>query len=443
MNNKANNLSDSKPLFNHPSFRQKRSMPNNHKRKSEQEKLETFETFFDQVFSQPTEEKENIQYDKESTKEGHESRLLFLKEKGIATTFISGAQQLNEVENLKGNIENFIGMAQIPIGLAGPIKINGSGGTGEYFVPLATTEGALVASYNRGMKACRLAGGITTLCVSEGVQRSPFFKFEDLRTVGLFITWVHDHMETIEEIVSKTSRYAKLKGIKTNIEGNSVILTFEYTTGDAAGQNMVTICTDQICKFILSNFEVTPTEWYIESNYSGDKKATALSFSNVRGKKVTSEIVLPRAIVEGVLKTTPEKIAAYWQSSTLAVTQSGSIGAQGHIANGLTALFIACGQDVACISESSVGLTRMETNANGDLYVSVTLPSLIVGTVGGGTSLPTQQECLKMMDCAGVGKARKFAEICCAVSLAGELSIASAMSADHFTSAHKNLGRKS
>jgi hydroxymethylglutaryl-CoA reductase (NADPH) len=113
----------------------------------------------------------------------------------------------------------------------------------------------------------------------------------------------------------------------------------------------------------------------------------------------------------------------------------------GHVANGLTALFIACGQDVACISESSVGLTRMEATENGDLYVSLTLPSLIVGTVGGGTSLPTQKECLELIDCAGPGNARKFAEICCAVALAGELSIASAMSADHFTRAHEKLGR--
>ena len=172
------------------------------------------------------------------------------------------------------------------------------------------------------------------------------------------------------------------------------------------------------------------------------KKATSLSFAHVRGKKVTSEIVLPREIVERVLKTTPEKISKYWQSSTLAVIQSGSIGAQGHVANGLTALFIACGQDVACISESSIGLTRMETNSDGDLYVSVTLPSLIIGTIGGGTILPTQKECLEMLGCSGAGKARKFSEICCAVALAGEISIASAMSADQFTNAHQKFGRK-
>ena len=369
--------------------------------------------------------------------EGQNNRIQFLNKKGSATDNITGKQHFKDlnVSSLKGNIENYIGMAQIPIGLAGPVLVNGTHAIGDFLIPMATTEGALVASYNRGMKACRLSGGITSVCLSEGVQRSPFFKFKNIATVGLFIQWAHEKMTVFREIVKKTSRFALLNNVKTNVEGNTVILTFEYSTGDAAGQNMVTICTDQICKYILENFETKPCEWYIESNYAGDKKATALSFSNVRGKKVTAEIVLPRVVVAKVLKTTPGKIAQYWQASTLAVIQSGAIGAQGHVANGLTAMFIACGQDVACISESAVGITRMEVNRDGNLYVSLTLPSLIVGTVGGGTSLPTQQECLQIMDCAGVGKAKKFAEICCAVALTGEISIAAAMSANHFTSA--------
>ena len=412
---------------------------------SEIEKVKTIESYAKQLLPLSEEEVAALDHSgftNDNTINGQKERIALLEEKELSIDYITAKKHFNSPETLKGNIENYIGMVQIPIGLAGPLLVNGVNAVGDFYVPLATTEGALVASYNRGMKACRLSGGITSVCLVEGIQRSPFFKFDNIVAVGLFIKWVHEKMETFKEIVVNTSRFAQLNEVKTNIEGNSVILTFEYATGDASGQNMVTICTDRICKYILKNFEVTPTEWYIESNYSGDKKATALSFSNVRGKKVTSEIVLPRKIVEGTLKTTPEMISKYWQSSTLAVIQSGSIGAQGHIANGLTALFIACGQDVACISESSVGLTRMETNSDGNLYASLTLPSLIVGTVGGGTGLPTQQECLKMLDCAGVGKARKFAEICCAVSLAGEISIASAMSAGHFTSAHKNLGRK-
>ena len=380
-------------------------------------------------------------YDQSPTKNGFEERLKFLNARNISTKNLSANKEFNKPENYTGNIENFIGMAQIPVGMAGPVLIKGTVANGDFFVPLATTEGALVASYNRGMKACRLSGGITTVCLSEGVQRCPFFKFKTIGEVGLFLMWIRDNMERFSDIVSKTSRFAKLKDLKTTVEGNSVILTFEYTTGDAAGQNMVTICTDQICEFILSNFSITPVHWYIESNYSGDKKATAVSFNNVRGKKVTAEIIIPKDICEETLKSTPELITHYWQSSTLAAIQSGSIGAQGHVANGLTALFLACGQDVACISESSIGLTRMQVNTEGSLYVALTLPSLIVGTVGGGTALSTQKECLEMLGCTGIGSARKFAEICCAIALAGEVSIASAMSANQFTSAHKNLGR--
>lgn len=381
-------------------------------------------------------------YFNEATKEGQRSRLAFLKENGHTIDYISGEKSFDGPEKLKGNIENFIGMAQIPIGLAGPLLVNGLHTSGEFFVPMATTEGTLVASYNRGMKACRMSGGITSVCLIEGVQRTPYFKFDRISTVGKFVMWVHEQLDTFHEIVERTSNHAELREVKTNMEGNSVILTFEYSTGDASGQNMVTICTDRICKYIIENFPVEPKEWYIESNHSGDKKATALSFINVRGKKVTSEVVVPKEVVNNILKTTPEKVVKYWQSSTLAVMQSGAIGAQGHVANGLTAMFIACGQDVACISESSVGVTRMELTENGDLYASLTLPTLMVGTVGGGTGLPTQQECLQLLGCVGKGNARKFAEICCAVALAGEISIASAMSVDHFTNAHENLGRK-
>jgi hydroxymethylglutaryl-CoA reductase (NADPH) len=298
-----------------------------------------------------------------------------------------------------------------------------------------------VASYNRGIKACLLSGGISAVCLTELVQRSPLFKFEDIFTVGRFIVWVDSKIDEFKRIVAKVSKHAKLLDVKTNFEGNSIILTFEYSTGDASGQNMVTICTAAICKYILANFPTKPVEWYIESNFSGDKKATALSFTNVRGKKVTAEIVVKREVIRQVLKTEACKIYKYWRSSTLAVIQSGALGAQSHIANGLTALFIACGQDVACISESAVGLTRMELTAEGDLYLALTMPSLVVGTVGGGTCLPTQREALEMLDCFGNSKAKKFAEICCALALAGELSIASAHSVDHFTSAHQILGR--
>ena len=409
------------------------------------ESISSFENFALQVSPLKKEEidkLDHIPYKNYYTQEGVDNRLEYLEKKGVYLEYITGKKQFNEPESLRGNTENFIGMAQVPIGLAGPLLINGTLAMGDFYVPLATTEGAMVASYNRGMKASRLCGGISSVCLAEGTQRSPFFKFKSIGEIGIFMKWLIDKMKIFDQIISENSNHTKLEDVKTNVEGNSVILTFEYTTGDASGQNMVTICTDKICKYILENSPIKPLEWYIEGNYSGDKKATAVSFTSVRGKKVAAEALLSKEVVEKILRTTPEKMANYWQASTLGVIQSGAYGAQGHVANGLTALFIACGQDVACISESSLGITRMEIDSNGDLYVSLTLPSLIVGTIGGGTGLPTQKESLEMLGCYGTGNARKFAEVCCAVALAGEISIAAAISADQFTKAHKIMGRK-
>ncbi len=412
---------------------------------SDFEENKTIEAYYAQLRPKTAEELaqlENVSLNTANDQEGKQARLQMLQESGANVDVLSGRKPIDSENCFAGNVENFIGMTQVPVGLAGPLLINGTHAEGDFFIPLATTEGALVASYSRGMKACRLSGGITAVSLSEGVQRSPFFKFKDVVTVALFVKWVHIHLGELKEMVKEKSNYAVLNELRTNVEGNSAILTFEFSTGDAAGQNMVTICTDYICRHILENCPIKPLEWYIESNYSGDKKATSLAFTHVRGKKVTTEIVLKKEIVEKVLKTTPDRISKYWQASTLAVVQSGSIGAQGHIANGLTALFIACGQDVACIAETSIGLTRMQITDEGDLYVSLTMPGLIIGTIGGGTNLPTQAECLELLGCRGPGKAKKFAEICCATALAGEISIAAAMSIDHFTRAHENLGRK-
>jgi hydroxymethylglutaryl-CoA reductase (NADPH) len=390
----------------------------------------------DEVFSFPY-------MDLNASEEGTANRLALIQSKNDTNLdFLTGKKAITDFTVMEGNIENFIGMAQIPVGLIGPLKVLGTVADGDYYVPLATSEGALVASYHRGAKACFLAGGVTSVCLVEGVQRSPVFKFKHLGDLGAFLIWVLQQTEEFNRITSENSRFAKLNDVKVNIEGNHIMLTFDYKTGDASGQNMVTICTDAICQFILKNTPIQPELWFLESNYSGDKKATTLSFTNVRGKKVTSEVILPRKVVTDVLKTTPELMTEYWRSSTIGIIQSGAIGAQGHYANGLTALFIATGQDVACVAEAATGITRMEITANGDLYASVTLPNLIVGTVGGGTSLPTQRECLEIMDCYGEGNAQKFAEICGAVILCGELSIAAALSAGHFSMAHQKFGRK-
>ena len=361
---------------------------------------------------------------------------------GRKADYLSGQKIATDLSMFEGNIENYIGMTSVPTGVIGPVLVAGIDAYGEFYVPLATSEGALVASFHRGAKACYLAGGASAVCISEAVQRCPVFKFTDLAALGTFLAWLFPNIDGFSEIVAQHSRYATLLDVKANIEGNQLTLVFDYQTGDASGQNMVTLCTDAVCQYILEHCPVKPVSWYIEGNFSGDKKATAVSFTHVRGKKVTAEIVLPKAVVAEVLKTTPSAMADYWRTSTISAIQSGAIGAQGHYANGLAALFLATGQDVACVAEAATGITRMECDPEGDLYASITLPNLIVGTVGGGTGLPTQRECLEMMDCYGPGKANKFAEICAAVLLAGELSIAAALAAGHFSAAHKNLGRK-
>ena len=339
------------------------------------------------------------------------------------------------------NIENFIGTVKIPIGLAGPLRVRGLFAQGDYYVPLATTEAALVASYTRGAQAITLAGGCSAATISEGVTRAPVFAFDSLIEVGKFVLWVSEHWRTFREIAASTTRHGNLIRTRLNVEGNRVYLIFEYTTGDASGQNMVTIATHAVCRFILEQTPVQPAYWFVEANMSGDKKASHMSFQNVRGKKVTAEVTLTADILEGHLKSSAERMLNFYGASLTGGVMSGTIGIQGHYSNGMAALYIACGQDAACVAESAVGVSRIEPVENGGLYAAVTLPNVIVGTVGGGTGLPSQNACLDILKLSGPGKASAFAEVCAALVLAGELSISAALASDHFAQAHQALAR--
>ncbi|MBL7825134.1 MAG: hydroxymethylglutaryl-CoA reductase [Saprospiraceae bacterium] len=348
-------------------------------------------------------------------------------------------------DSLKGNIENYIGMTQVPTGIMGPLAIGGKYANGNFMIPMATTEGALVASYNRGAKACTLSGGVQVVCMEEKVQRCPLYRFQSLKEALEFVAFIESQTPVLKQKVSEVSRFAKLLEIIPTVEGNQVTLSFEYFTGDAAGQNMVTISTQHLSEWITANAPVSPVFWYIENNMSGDKKAVSNAFFRTRGKRVSAEITVPREIVAKILKSTPEALERYYENATLSAIQSGAIGINGHYANGLAAIFMACGQDVACVAEAAIGINRFEVTpqkVGGDLYFSVTLPNLIVGTVGGGTRLFTQAQCLEMIGCNGTGTANKFAEICAAAVLAGELSIIAALAEGHFTQAHKILGRR-
>jgi hydroxymethylglutaryl-CoA reductase (NADPH) len=339
------------------------------------------------------------------------------------------------------NIENFIGTVKLPVGLAGPLRVNGLFAQGDYYVPLATTEAALVASYNRGAQLITRAGGATTVLLSEGVSRAPGFAFRDLREAGTFVAWATTQLDRFKAEAATTTRHGTLVDMQVTVEGNHVYLRFDYHTGDAAGQNMVTIATQAICDYILTSTPVQPAYSFVEANLSGDKKASAQSYLSVRGRKVTAEVVLPGELVESGLHTTTERMVDYWRMSALGGVLSGTIGVQGHYANGLAALYIACGQDAACVSESAVGVTRFEQTSDGGLYAAVTLPNLIVGTVGGGTGLPSQQAGLKIMGLAGAGHARALAEVAAALTLGGEISIIGALCAGHFSRAHQQLAR--
>jgi hydroxymethylglutaryl-CoA reductase (NADPH) len=348
-----------------------------------------------------------------------------------------------QMTQYRHNIENFIGTVKVPVGLAGPLRINGLHAQGDYYVPLATTEAALVASYSRGARLMSQSGGCAAMLLRQSVSRTPGFAFSNLQECGQFVGWAMSHLEAFKQQAARTTRYGRLVDVGATIEGNHVYLDFEFLTGDASGQNMVTIATQAICDYIDAHSPIHPQYYFLDANLSGDKKATARSLGSVRGKKVSAEVTIPAELIERDLHTTPAKMVDYWRMSAIGGSFSGAMGMQGHYANGLAALYIACGQDAACVAESAVGVTRFELTEQRDLYASVTLPNLMVGTVGGGTGLPSQRACLEIMDLFGPGKANALAELCAALCLAGELSIAGAMCSGDFARAHQTLARGS
>jgi len=305
----------------------------------------------------------------------------------------------------KGNIENIIGFSQVPVGIMGPIAINGNHARGDFFVPLSTTEGALVASYNRGARAISLSGGANVVIYRDQIQRAPLFVLENVFKAIEFIEWFGQHFDEIREVAGATTLHGRLESYSTFMQGRIVYVRLNFSTGDAMGMNMVTKASQEICTYIKNNF---PIERYlIESNMAVDKKPSMINSILGRGKSVTSEVFLKEKIISRYLRTTAKEIDLAYKQHLTGSHLAGALGSNGHIANGIAAVFIACGQDLANISESCVGYIYTEVEGN-DLYVSLNLPSLITGTVGGGVSLPTQRECLEIMDCYGDGKVKKF-----------------------------------
>jgi hydroxymethylglutaryl-CoA reductase (NADPH) len=340
----------------------------------------------------------------------------------------------------KRNIENPIGSVQIPVGIAGPLEVHGKYAEGDYYVPLATSEGALVASVNRGCSVIKSSGGVTASIIDDKMTRAPIIKTESVIEAQKIKEWINDHFVDLKNAAEKTTRHGKLIKIDPIvIVGKYVYPRFVYTTGDSMGMNMVTIATESALKVLIE--ETSCHVITLSGNVCVDKKPSTLNLIEGRGKSIIGEIHIPRAIVEKKLKTTPEAIVEVNITKNLIGSAiAGSMGFNAHYANMIGALFLATGQDEAHIVEGSLGITVAEV-IDGDLYFSVTLPDVPLATFGGGTRLETAKECLEIMGVYGAGKVGEFAEIVSGTVLAGELSLIGALASGHLARAHKDLGR--
>jgi hydroxymethylglutaryl-CoA reductase (NADPH) len=341
---------------------------------------------------------------------------------------------------VKGNCENFVGVAQVPIGFAGPLQVHGEHVDGEVLIPLATTEGTLVASYNRGMKMLNLCGGAHVTVVADAMQRAPVFVFRNARAGREFVDWVQGHLEEIRSVAESTSKVVRLQYIDPYVASKFVYLRFNFSTGDAAGQNMVGRATFAAYNWILESYPGIESA-YLESNFATDKKASHVNIMRTRGKRVTAEATISREMLQKHLRVTPEQLAHHYGVANVGAFLSGSTSNALQSANAITAMFIAMGQDVANVAESSAGILYAEMTPSKDFYISLTIPSLIVATYGGGTGLATQRECLEIVGCYGRGKVNRLAEIMAGVALAGEISLGAAISSADWVSSHERLGR--
>ncbi len=342
------------------------------------------------------------------------------------------------------NIENMIGAAQVPVGVAGPVAVDGGAVEGDRYLPMATTEGALLASVNRGCSVLTEAGGATARVIKSGMTRAPVFRVTDVAEAQALVEWVRDHEDELRTAAESTTNHGELLDVTPYVVGNSVYLRFRYDTKDAMGMNMATIATGEACDLIED--ETVASLVALSGNLCSDKKPAAINAVEGRGRSVTADVRIPREVVRQRLHTTPEAIAeANTRKNLLGSAKAGSLGFNAHVANVVAAMFLATGQDAAQVVEGSNAITTAETTDEG-LYLSVSLASLEVGTVGGGTKLPTQAEGLEVLGVRGGGdpagsNADALAECIAVGALAGELSLLSALASRHLSSSHAELGR--
>jgi NADP-dependent 3-hydroxy-3-methylglutaryl-CoA reductase len=345
---------------------------------------------------------------------------------------------------LTGNVENLIGSVEVPVGVAGPLLFRGEAAEGLVYAPLATTEGALVASATRGAIAVSRSGGVVTRVIRQQMTRVPLFVFADARGALRFSRFVLEHEAELRAKAESVSRHARLTSVEATAAGRMVNVVFRYETGDAAGQNMTTSCTWHACQWLIGEIEELPglalETFLVEGAMSGDKKVTFQSFLSGRGTRVAADCFLSASVLSHVLHVTPDQALEAHERGMAGAAGIGMIGYNVNAANVVAALFTATGQDIACVHESSLAQLHVE-RADGGLVASMLLPSLIVGTVGGGTHLPRQNDCLELMDCAGSGRAARLAEVIAGYCLATDLSTMCAIAGGQFAAAHERLGR--
>jgi hydroxymethylglutaryl-CoA reductase (NADPH) len=344
---------------------------------------------------------------------------------------------------LPGNIENALGAAQVPIGLAGPLMIHGEhvGPDEEIYVPMATTEGTLVASYNRGMRLLRECGGVRVTVVERYMQRAPVFHFEGAREARDFGLWLEANFGGVKRAAETTTSVGKLSHIERYNVGAMLFTRMNFTTGDAAGQNMCGKAANAACQWIAATYKGPMKGYTLSGAIDTDKKHSQLNTIHSRGARVIAEVVLEPEKTKALMRATTSQLFRVRNVSHTGGMLAGTSSNGLHAANGLAALFIATGQDAANVAESQASISFVDLREDGSLYWSLTLPSLIMATFGGGTGLPTQSECLSMMDCVGTGKVERLLEITAATVLAGELSLSSAIVAGDWVSSHDELGR--
>ena len=347
----------------------------------------------------------------------------------------------SEIQN---NIESLVGAVEIPLGLVGPLSYINEGKKEDVFCMGATLEGALIASMNRGAKAVSRSGGFTANVIHQKMVRSPLFILSTVENAIHFETWVAERFTPIRQVAENYSNHASLVEINIHLDGPNVHTNFVYTTGDAAGQNMTTTCTWHAILWMVKEYENDGfekiTDFVLEGNGSSDKKVSEFLIRHGRGTKVIARAILKEEAIHKILRTSSQQLLKFYGPSRKYAKLNGMVGYTINAANAIAAIFAATGQDLASIHESSVADLVLKKHPEG-LEVSLTLFSLVIGSLGGGTHLPKQQEALKMMKCAGSGKINRFASLIAGFVLGLELSTYAAMVSGEFARAHEKLGR--